>query len=104
MQRPIAKPWFHRRRVGVGWRPVTWEGWLITLVAVAVVVGVLTLLHTTARIPVVIVTVAAYVVVALRTGGAQHDDAPRPNGALDALTTETASESPAPARRNEAPV
>ena len=104
MQRPIAKPWFRRRRVGVGWRPVTWEGWLITLVAVALVVGVLTLLHTSARVPVVIVTVAAYVVVALRTGGAQRDDAPLPNGALDALTVETASEPPPHARRNEAPV
>src|SRR5512132_1066902 len=61
MQRPIAKPWFRRRRVGIGWRPVTWEGWLITLVAVVLVVGVLTLLHTSARVPVVIVTVAAYV-------------------------------------------
>jgi ABC-2 type transport system ATP-binding protein len=104
MQRPIAKPWFRRRRVGVGWRPVTWEGWLITLVAVALVVGVLTLLHTSARVPVVIVTVAAYVVVALRTGGAQRDDAPLPNGALDALAVETASEPPPHARRNEAPV
>jgi ABC-2 type transport system ATP-binding protein len=104
MQRPIAKPWFRRRRVGVGWRPVTWEGWLITLVAVALVVGVLALLHTSARVPVVIVTVAGYVVVALRTGGAQRDDAPLPNGALDALTVETASEPPPHARRNEAPV
>jgi ABC-2 type transport system ATP-binding protein len=104
MQRPIAKPWFRRRRVGIGWRPVTWEGWLITLVAVVLVVGVLTLLHTSARVPVVIVTVAAYVLVALRTGGAQRDDAPPPNGALDALTTETAGEPPPPARRNEAPV
>jgi ABC-2 type transport system ATP-binding protein len=104
MQRPIAKPWFRRRRVGVGWRAVTWEGWLITLVAVALVVGVLTQLHTPARVPVVIVTVAAYVVVALLTGGAQRDDAPRPNGALEALIEETATESPPPARRNEAPL
>ena len=104
MQRPIAKPWFRRRRVGIGWRPVTWEGWLITLVAVVLVVGVLTLLHTSARVPVVIVTVAAYVLVALRTGGAQRDDAPPPKGALDALTVETATQPPAQARRNEAPV
>ncbi len=94
MQRPIAKPWF--RRVGVGWRPITLEGWLITLVAVALVVGVLTLLHTSARVPVVIVTVAAYVVVALRTGGAQRDDppradAPQPNGSLRASLVETAT-------------
>ena len=102
MQRPIAKAWFRRRRVGVGWRPVTWEGWLITLVAVALVVGVLALLHTSARVPVVIVTVAAYVMVALRTGGAQRNDAPLLNGALDALTVETASEPPPHARRNEA--
>ena len=94
MQRPVAKPWF--RRVGVGWRPITLEGWLITLVAVALVVGVLTLLHTSARVPVVIVTVAAYVVVALRTGGAQRDDppradAPQPNGSLRASLVETAT-------------
>ncbi len=107
MQRPIAKPWF--RRVGVGWRPIALEGWLITLVAVALVVGVLALLHTSARVPVVIVTVAAYVVVALRTGGAQRDDppradAPQPNGSRRASLVETASEPPPPARRNEAPV
>src|SRR6266536_3995712 len=94
MQRPIAKPWF--RRVGVGWRPIALEGWLITLVAVALVVGMLALLHTSARVPVVIVTVAAYVVVALRTGGAQRDDppradAPQPNGSLRASLVETAT-------------
>jgi ABC-2 type transport system ATP-binding protein len=109
MRRPIAKPWFRRRRVGVGWRPVTWEGWLITLVAVALVVGVLTLLHTSAGVPVVIVTVAAYVVVALRTAEAQRDDpprddAPQPNGSLGASLVEAASEPPPPARRDEAPV
>ncbi|HEY8236061.1 MAG TPA: ABC transporter ATP-binding protein [Gaiellaceae bacterium] len=107
MRRPIAKPWF--RRVGVGWRPVTWEGWLITLVAVALVVGVLTLLHTSAGVPVVIVTVAAYLVVALRTAEAQRDDpprddAPQPNGSLGASLVEAASEPPPPARRDEAPV
>ena len=35
--------WFRRRRVGFGWRPVSWQGWSITLLAVAaavVVVGV----------------------------------------------------------------
>lgn len=68
----MGRPWFRRRSAGLGWRPVTWQGWPVTLVAVALAAGVLTLLHgSSARVPVVIVIVAAYVVVALRAGGAQ---------------------------------
>jgi hypothetical protein len=41
MERPNGRTWFRRRAVGFGWQPAGWQGWLITLVAVAVVVGVL---------------------------------------------------------------
>ena len=99
MQRLMGRPWFRRRRIGFGWRPVTWQGWLVTLVAVALVVGVLTLLHrSSARVPAVILIVAAYAVVALRAGGAQADDAPRPAGAAD-MTAEAASVPPPPDTR-----
>jgi ABC-2 type transport system ATP-binding protein len=65
------QPWFRRRRAGLGSRPVTWQGWLITLSTLALVVAVLVLMHASpARIPLVILLLGAYVVVALLTGGA----------------------------------
>ena len=30
-------PWFGPKRIGWGWRPLTWQGWLISFVFVAVV-------------------------------------------------------------------
>jgi len=24
-------PWFRVRRSGLGWTPITWEGWLVTI-------------------------------------------------------------------------
>ncbi len=70
MQRPIERPWFRRRAIGIGWRPASWEGWLLTLGAVAAVVGTLALLRgSAARIPVVVLILALYTIVALATGG-----------------------------------
>lgn len=37
------RPWFGPKRIGFGLRPQTWQGWLITLVPVAVVIAVVTL-------------------------------------------------------------
>ena len=72
--------WFRRRRVGFGWRPVGWQGWLITLLAVtAAVVVVVVFRGSTVRIPVLVLIVAFYAVVALLTGGRRSDDAP-PSG------------------------
>jgi hypothetical protein len=40
------RPWFRTRADGLGWTPITWEGWLITigsaLVAVALNVALVT--------------------------------------------------------------
>lgn len=64
--------WFRRRKVGFGWQPISWQGWLVTAVAGAGAVGAVTLLHgSAARVPIVILIVAVYVVVALSTGGAR---------------------------------
>jgi ABC-2 type transport system ATP-binding protein len=64
--------WFQRRRVGFGWRPADWHGWAVTLFAVGAVVAVLLLLRASAaRIPVTILIVAVYAVVALAAGGAR---------------------------------
>jgi ABC-2 type transport system ATP-binding protein len=98
----MGRPWFRRRRAGLGWRPVRWQGWLVTLVAVALVVGVLTLLRgSSERLPVVFLVLAVYAVIALGTGGAQRDDVPPPAGAD---TPAEASEPATPdARAHRAP-
>jgi hypothetical protein len=49
-----AQGWFQRRRVGLGWRPAAWQGWLTTLVSAAAVILIF----------------AAYAIVAPATGGA----------------------------------
>ncbi len=72
MREAIAKPWFRRRRVGLGWRPVAWQGWLVTLAAVALaVVAAVVLRRSPERIPAVVAIVAGYAIVALLTGGAR---------------------------------
>ncbi len=72
----MGPPWFRRRRVGLGWRPIRWQGWLVTVLAVALGVGALTILRgSSARVPIVILIVTAYAVVALATGGATRVEA-----------------------------
>jgi ABC-2 type transport system ATP-binding protein len=76
MQRLMGRPWFRRRGLGFGWRPVSWQGWAVTVVAGALVVGVLALLHAAPeRIPLVILILAVYAVIALLTGGRRTDAA-----------------------------
>ncbi len=68
----MTKPWFSRRATGLGWRPVSREGWAISVAAVALAIGVLTGMHRSAsRVPIVIGILAVYAIVALRTGGAR---------------------------------
>jgi ABC-2 type transport system ATP-binding protein len=82
-----SQQWFQRRRVGLGWRPITWQGWVVTVLAVALAAGALTILHgSSARLPIVILIVAVYAVVALATGGA------RPAEVAPAAEEPTASE------------
>ncbi|HUJ55798.1 MAG TPA: ABC transporter ATP-binding protein [Gaiellaceae bacterium] len=91
MRQLSAKPWFRRRRVGLGWRPATWQGWAVTVAAVATaVVAVELLRRSPARVPVVILVIALYAIVALATGGAA-------DGAATAETpAEPEVETPAP--------
>jgi ABC-2 type transport system ATP-binding protein len=70
-----AQRWFERRRTGLGWRPVSPQGWAITLAVVGAVAAVVFLLRgSSARIPVVIAIFAAYAVVALATGGSRRGE------------------------------
>ena len=74
-----SRQWFRRRRIGLGWRPVSWQGWLITCFVIAALIAVLALLRTSpARIPVVILLLAAYAAVALATGGRRPFEEPAP--------------------------
>jgi hypothetical protein len=33
------RPWFRARPSGLGWTPITWEGWLITLVPMVLILA-----------------------------------------------------------------
>jgi hypothetical protein len=33
------RPWFRARESGLGWTPITWEGWLLTLVPMFLVLA-----------------------------------------------------------------
>jgi ABC-2 type transport system ATP-binding protein len=75
----MGRPWFRRRQVGLGWRPIRWQGWLVTVLAFALAIGALTILHgSSARVPIAILIVAVYATVALATGGARRVEAAAP--------------------------
>jgi hypothetical protein len=38
-------PWFGPKSMGFGIRPITWQGWLITLIGVLTEISVITLTH-----------------------------------------------------------
>jgi hypothetical protein len=39
----MGRAWFGPKRIGFGLRPQTWQGWVVTMVLVAVIVVVVTL-------------------------------------------------------------
>ncbi len=40
----MSKPWFVPKKFGYGFTPVSWEGWAITFIVVAVFTGIVVLL------------------------------------------------------------
>ena len=69
-----SQPWFVRRRYGVGFRPLAWQGWLIAAVLVGAAVVVVALVHaSTARFAVVAVVAVAYTAVGWRLSGERQD-------------------------------
>src|SRR5689334_5155280 len=104
MQRPVGRPWFRRRSVGFGWRPVSWQGWLVTSVTVGLLIGAFALMrHSAGRFPIVILIIALYAIVALLTGGARA--AASAPAAVEAPPDETlvAPPLPEPVPRREPP-
>lgn len=71
---PRPQPWFVRRRFGVGYRPLAWQGWAIAAVMVAAAIVVLASVHASgARIAVLLVLVASYTAVGWRLSGERPD-------------------------------
>ena len=69
-----SQPWFVRRRYGVGYRPLAWQGWVIAGVLVAATIVVLAVVHaSTARIVIVLALVAVYTAVGWRLSGERPD-------------------------------
>ena len=65
-----SQPWFVRRRFGVGYRPLAWQGWVITAVLVGAAIAVAAAVHgSTARIAIIAAVVAVYTAVAWRLSG-----------------------------------
>jgi len=62
--------------VGIGWRPSSREGWLVTLLAAGGLIAVLGLLRgSSARVPIAVLIFAVYAMIALSTGGARPAEA-----------------------------
>ena len=75
------QPWFVRRRYGVGYRPLAWQGWAIAGVLVAATVVVLALVHASAaRIVIVLALVVVYTAVGWRLSGERPDAGGRGRG------------------------
>ena len=61
--------WFGPKRgPGWGWRPITWQGWLVTALDLAATVSVSIILRGTTRVVATLGAVAALVAVCLLTG------------------------------------
>ena len=68
----LMGPWFGRKRIGWGPRPVTWQGWLVTIAYLGCVVGAARLLARTdlALFVVALVALTAiYLLIAWATYG-----------------------------------
>lgn len=40
----MSKPWFRPKKFGYGWTPVTWQGWVVTIILALIIVGSIVLL------------------------------------------------------------
>ena len=66
------RQWFARRRYGFGVRPVTWQGWLITAVALGSAIGALTGVKKPVGDILFVSVIVLYLAVAYSLGGAKR--------------------------------
>ena len=65
----VKHPWFGPRRFGWGWTPISWEGWVVTILFLAVVLGASLIFgRAPTTIYVGLGAAAALVVICLLTG------------------------------------
>ncbi len=63
-------PWFGPKRLGWGWRPLTGQGWLITLILAIVLVGIRIAVGTSpVAFALMVCVLILFGVVAIVTGG-----------------------------------
>jgi ABC-2 type transport system ATP-binding protein len=73
----VANPqWFARRRYGFGVRPITWQGWLITAVALGAAIGSLAGVRKSPGEILFVGVVGLYLAVAYSLGGTQKHVSP----------------------------
>ena len=63
------RQWFARRRVGFGVRPVTWQGWLLTAIAIGAAIGGLVGVKKTAGEILFVGVIGLYLSIAYSLGG-----------------------------------
>ena len=68
MPRLTREPWFGPKRYGWGLSPVSWQGWLATLVFVVVAILAASLIHPPLNVPAAIIVVLLFVGLTLLTG------------------------------------
>ena len=64
---PLGRPWFGRKRVGWGMRPISWQGWLLTVVYMIAIYAAARLLaadHRALFVGALAVVTALYIAVA----------------------------------------
>jgi hypothetical protein len=68
MKRITKEPWFGKRRIGWGFNPITWQGWVLTLILILILLLDSMYFYKTILFGIIlIVTIICYIVVALIT-------------------------------------
>lgn len=71
MKRITKEPWFGKRRIGWGWTPITWQGWIITLILILIILVDAKYLAQTPVLLIIVLVIATigFIIIALLTGG-----------------------------------
>lgn len=83
LARVSGVPWFVRRRYGYGWTPYAWQGWLITAIAVALVITV-AIVARAQRSPIWYLAIIAILIVLSVVAATRSGPRPRTPGEADA--------------------
>jgi hypothetical protein len=69
MKRITKEPWFGKRRIGWGVRPITWQAWAATLILILIaLLDAIYVYKTTLALIILIVALICYLIVVLLTG------------------------------------